>query len=110
MEKIKLNPANIEEAARAIDYLYSHNKNYTKAQEEETTILYYLFFKGVHPYKEEEPATDPEAEKLQTIADKIYNFFAPWDIENATPAEIIEETRKHPLDTILFLLDYIENQ
>ena len=50
-----------------------------------------------------------EAEKLQTIADKITAIFAPWDIENATPAEIIEETRKHPLDAIIFLLDYIEN-
>ena len=50
-----------------------------------------------------------EVEKLQTIADKITAIFAPWDIENATPAEIIEETRKNPLDAIIFLLDYIEN-
>ena len=53
MDKIKLNPANIEEAARAIEFLYYHNKNYTKAQEREITILYYLFFIGLHPYKDE---------------------------------------------------------
>ena len=72
MEKLKIKPDQMQEAARAIDYLYTHNKNYTKAQEEATTILYYLFFKGLHPYKEEEPAQDPDAEKAKKAAATYY--------------------------------------
>lgn len=51
-----------------------------------------------------------DAEKIKAAADKIYNIFAPWDIENASPADIAEEIKKSPIDTILFLLDTLENQ
>jgi len=51
-----------------------------------------------------------DAEKIKTAAEKINTIFAPWDLENATPEETAEEIRKHPIDCILFLLDYIENQ
>lgn len=51
-----------------------------------------------------------DADKIEAAATRIYNFFAPWDIENATPEEIAQEIRKNPIDTILFLLDAVENQ
>ena len=51
-----------------------------------------------------------EDPKIKEAAQKIYDFFAPWDIENATPAEIAEEIKKNPIDAILFLLDCLENQ
>ena len=108
MENLKIKPDQMKEAARAVDYLYTHNNNYTKAQEEETTILYYLFFKGVHPYKEE-PATDPNAEKLQAIATRIFEIMPPWDLDGATVDDVAAETLKNPLDTITFLLDIIDD-
>ena len=107
MTDIKIKNNQFSDAAAAVDYLYTHNKNFTKTQEENATILYYLFFKGVHPYKDEEP--DKDAEKLQLIADRIYNILDPWEREHDTPAENIkaiqEEITKRPLDTIIFLLD-----
>lgn len=111
MENLKIKPDQMKEAARAVDYLYTHNKNYTKAQEEATTILYFLFFKGVHPYKEEnqEPATDPNAEKLQAIAARIFDIMPPWDLDGATVEDVAAETLKNPLDTITFLLDIIDD-
>ena len=110
MENIKIKPDQMKEAARAIDYLYSHNKNYTKAQDEETTILYYLFFKGIHPYKDEEPAQDPNADKVKEAARRIYEYMPPWDLDGATPETIADDIQKNPIDTILFLLDIVENQ
>ena len=51
-----------------------------------------------------------DAEKIKAAAEKINTIFAPWDIENATPEEIAQEIKTNPIDCILFLLDYIENQ
>jgi len=103
MTNIKIKNNQLSDAAAAVDYLYTHNKNYTKAQEENTTILYYLFFKGLHPYKDEEP--DKDAEKLQLIARRLYDNLAPWEACDTTPEEIAEETAKNPLDAIMYLLD-----
>lgn len=109
MEKLKIKPDQMQEAARAIDYLYTHNKNYTKAQEEATTVLYYLFFKGLHPYKEEEPAQDPDAEKVKKAAARIYEIMEPWEACETTEEETAEEIRKNPLDALLYVLDILEN-
>lgn len=49
-----------------------------------------------------------DAEKIKQAAEKIHMIFAPWDLENATEEETAEEIKKHPLDCILFLLEYME--
>ena len=51
-----------------------------------------------------------DAEKLQRIGQKIFDIFAPWDLEYKAPDEISEEVKAAPLDTILYLLEVIEEQ
>lgn len=51
---------------------------------------------------------DMDGEKLQQIADRIYNFLPPWDSCDTSPEEIKKETAKNPLDCILFLLDQLD--
>ena len=50
------------------------------------------------------------AEKVKEAARRLYEFLPPWDLDGATPETIAEEINKSPIDTILFLLDIIENQ
>ena len=52
---------------------------------------------------------DADAEKLSEAARRLYNYMSPWDRNETTEEETREEIRKNPLDTILFLLDELEN-
>ena len=42
-------------------------------------------------------------------ATRLYNFMDPWESCDTTIEETAEEIRKHPLDAIIYLLDYLEN-
>jgi len=59
--------------------------------------------------KMNKPAKPEDAEKLQSIANRFYNVFDPWEACDTTPEETAEEISKNPLDAIAYLLDIIEN-
>ena len=51
----------------------------------------------------------PDEKKLMEVATRLYNFMDPWESCDTTIEETAEEIRKHPLDAIIYLLDYLEN-
>ena len=50
-----------------------------------------------------------DAEKIKEAARRLYAFMDPWERCETTEEETAEEIKKNPIETILYLLDIIEN-
>lgn len=45
----------------------------------------------------------------ERIAERLYNKIPPWERENGTVKDVIEQMRKNPYDIIEYLLDMIDD-
>ena len=59
---------------------------------------------------EKAPEASQNADKVKEAARRIYEYMPPWDLDGATPETIADEITQNPIDTILYLLDIVENQ
>lgn len=49
-------------------------------------------------------------DQMKEAARRIYEYMPSWDLDGATPETIADEITQNPIDTILYLLDIVENQ
>ena len=52
-----------------------------------------------------------ETEKLKEAGQGVFDLIPPWELEeDTTPESVAEYIKENPLDTILYLLEIIDNK